>query len=205
MSKLPPSETTMEDFQMEELWKLRRQNIKQQTLTQTIPYHVLKNTPVSHPRVTAHFASSTTKTIDESTVNNSDDDFVTVTPSKPRKRLSTMKSAETRKKTKLDLKTRSMMLEIKELEYMLEESRTENRLYRDKLNDLEGITHVALIHGQEIREYGEQQRIRGQFKNNPTHPPAETENDAPDRAIIMATIKKSRDEMSKLIAKYSDL
>ena len=97
------------------------------------------------------------------------------------------------------------MLEIRELEYMLEESRTKNRRYRDKLNDLEGITHVALIHRQEIREYGEQQRICSQYKNNPTRPPAETEKDAPDRAIIMATIKRSRDGLSKLIVKHSDL
>ena len=48
MSKLPPSQTPMEKFEMEELWKMHRAN-KQRTLTQTVPYHTLRDTPAPPP------------------------------------------------------------------------------------------------------------------------------------------------------------
>ena len=163
-----------------------------------MPYLVVKTAPPPSPsrvRFTdpIHATTLSTSRTMDLIVNNYDDKFVTITPSKPGKRSFTMNTVEAKKKKrKLDLNTGSMMLEIKGIEYMLGECRTENHLYRDKINDLEAISHMALIHGEEIREYGEKQRISSQHKYNPIHPPAENKNDTPvGRAIIMATVKKA--------------
>ena len=96
MSKLPPSETPIKDFCMEQLWKMHRAN-KQRTIAQTIPYHVLRTIPAS-----PQGSSSSTSRTANLEVNDSDDDFVNVTPSKSRRKLSTSKSSEP-KKSKVDL------------------------------------------------------------------------------------------------------
>lgn len=98
-----------------------------------------------------------------------------------------------------------MVLKIKELEYMLEETKTENRLYRDKVGDLEAISNVALMHGEEIRDYGEEQRIGGQYKHNPCHQPAEKGRCETDLEVVLKSITRTRDELNKVITKYSDL
>ena len=88
---------------------------------------------------------------------------------------------------------------------MLEETKTENCLYRDKLSDLEVISHIVLVHRGEIREHGEEQRMGGQHKHNPHHPPAEKGKHAPDLKVVLKLLIRTRDEPDKVITKYSVL
>ncbi len=97
------------------------------------------------------------------------------------------------------------MCEIKELTYQVEEGRTEMRLYKDKNNNMQTIAHVALIQGEEIREYTEERMMRGDHRENPRYPPAKRmRTDVPEAVAIMRSITKIRDDLNKVIRKYTE-
>ena len=195
--------------------KLNREK-KQITIENTMPYFPHKERTVTPTKATTTLSTTTKSSMSarvrfkaeddaDSGDNNSDDDFVT--PTKPRQKTSAPKSSPEPKnpRTKvLSAKMRGMLMEIKELTYQVEEGRTEMHLYKDKINDMQTIAHVALIQGEEIRNYSEERMIRGDFKENPRHPPVITARDSPEVPAIMRSVIKHRNDLNKLIRKYTE-
>ena len=136
MSKLPPSNTPIEDYRA----ALRRLNKekKQSTIDGTLPFHI-QNDPTVTPTATSsalpkrvEFRMNTGSDLED---GESDTDFVT--PTKPRQKSPSPKSPSDKRKSKvLDLKMRLMISEIKELTYKIEKGKKEMRLYKDKINDM---------------------------------------------------------------------
>ena len=205
MSKLPPSDTPVEDYRS----AFRRLNrIKtQSTIDATVPYHIHNHPTVTPPATSSALSKRVKFTLNTgSDLEDSGSDTDFVTPTKPRQKPPSSKPPSDKRKSRvLDLKVRSMMCEIKELTYQVEEGRTEMRLYKDKINDMQSIAHVALIQGEEIREYTEERMLRGDLKTNPHHAPTKKMRmDIPEVATIMRTVVKIRDDLNKVIRKYTE-
>ena len=69
---------------------------------------------------------------------------------------------------------------------------------------MQSIAHDALIRGEEIREYMEERVMRGELRSNPAHPPAkQMRTDIPEVVTIVRSLMKTRDDLNKLIRKYT--
>ena len=127
---------------------------RQANLENTMPYYSHNQQTVTSTKATTTTTKSSLSTRvrfktdndEDSGDNKSNDDVVTHV--KPRQNISAAKFSSEPEKPRakaLSLKIPGLLLEIKDLTYLVEEVRTNMRLYKDKINAMQSIVHVVLI------------------------------------------------------------